>query len=352
MQRLHARARGVLRAGVFLCSLLAALAAARSAGAAVQEYAVPPQATDPAIDNWLEDHYAAIDPGALQQDRLFVFLPGSYAKPLGSRMILREGAARGVRSIGLRYPNNWMVVDFCGNNAACYEQFRLEVIDGIDRTSTIDISPANAITNRLVKLLQYLDANHPAQGWGQFLAGGEPRWDSIVIAGHSQGGGYANMLGREEAMAGVMLIAAACDRANGQPAPWQAAPRQTPAANYFSFIHKKDTLAFPDPCLNLIGVPGAPVDADVTPPPYNHSNRLTTDRLPQTGSYEQAHLAVVIDLSVPLRTDGTPYYDETWTYMMEGGDPLETPTLSGAASLGFALLLAAASARRLRRNTR
>jgi hypothetical protein len=53
---------------------------------------------------------------------------------------------------------------------------RLEILDGTDRTPLVDVDRANSIENRLIKLLQYLDANRPGEGWGGFLdAAGQPR---------------------------------------------------------------------------------------------------------------------------------------------------------------------------------
>jgi len=48
----------------------------------------------------------------------------------------------------------------------------------------LDVSRADSIENRLIKLLLYLRQNRPTEGWDQFLtADGGLRWESIAVAG-------------------------------------------------------------------------------------------------------------------------------------------------------------------------
>ena len=336
--------RGILLSALLLVFLVPALCSAQT------EYAVSPPATDPNIDLYTDNHFAEINAGLPQQDLLLVNFPGTSGRPFGSRKILREAANHGIRAIGLMYPNDLIVFQLCGLDKPCYEQVRLEVLDGIDRTSVVDISPANAIVNRLVKLLEYLDEQHPADGWGTFLDGNQPRWAAIVFSGHSQGGLYAALSAREHLVSGVGLIANGCDLINNQPAPWLSAPHQTPSARYYGFLHDQDTIAQPQLCWDVLGVPGTLVDVDTTPPPYGGSHRLFTDRLPQYGGYENAHYSVVVDFFTPLRTNGTPYYDEVWLTLMSGGEALQTPTLSAGGALLLAVLLMLLSLRLLRRS--
>ena len=86
--------------------------------------------------------------------------------------------------------------------------------------------------NRIVKLLAHLEANHPGEGWGTFLEGAAPRWESIAVAGHSQGGGHAANIGRLHGVARVIMF----DWTDVVPlvgaAPWLSKPKVTPADRF------------------------------------------------------------------------------------------------------------------------
>src|SRR3989442_13458641 len=70
--------------------------------------------------------------------------------------------------------------------SACYENARLEIIDGIDRVAFLNVSVANSIDNRLTKLLQYLTLQYPDEGWDRFLLRDKPKWSQIAVSGHSR----------------------------------------------------------------------------------------------------------------------------------------------------------------------
>ena len=56
----------------------------------------------------------------------------------------------------------------------CTESFRQKRIYGDNVTNIVDDTPAESIVARLTKLLAYLDAHYPNDGWGGYLAGGKP----------------------------------------------------------------------------------------------------------------------------------------------------------------------------------
>src|SRR5213592_4603331 len=62
-------------------------------------HVVAPQATDPAIDQALDDHLAWLDPTAPTNDKLFVFLPGLSLVPTDSQLIQQEAARLGYHVI-------------------------------------------------------------------------------------------------------------------------------------------------------------------------------------------------------------------------------------------------------------
>jgi hypothetical protein len=66
-------------------------------------------------------------------------------------------------------------------------------------------NPADAITQRISMMLQYLNThgyNQNGTNWGNYLSGTTPLWQNTVLAGHSQGGvmstfaAYENMVAR------------------------------------------------------------------------------------------------------------------------------------------------------------
>src|SRR5438309_7952738 len=125
---------------------------------------VAPQATDPAIDQGLDNHYVWLDTTARSNRKLFVFLPGTGQNPSIFQLVQQEAARRGYHVIGLMYPTAGGLAKVCPTTpdpSACYQNSRLEIIDGIDRNGVVDVNLANSIDNRLTKLLQYLARQHP-----------------------------------------------------------------------------------------------------------------------------------------------------------------------------------------------
>ena len=187
--------------------------APRPAPAPNAEREVLPTATDAGIRSALEPHRVRVpSPGATAKGRLFVFLPGTGATPALYRGILRVGADRGYHAIGLNYPNAEAVGVLCLNSvdADCHGKVRNEVINGVDTSALVAVSPTESLLNRLTKLLQWLHAQSPGEGWGAFvLPSGALDWSRITVAGHSQGGGHAAWIAQQVAVAacGVLRIA-------------------------------------------------------------------------------------------------------------------------------------------------
>ena len=231
-----------MRAVVALCLVvLASVARAQCVGEPT-EHVVAPRSTDPAIDTDTEDHYVYFPAISLVRDELVVWFSGSCGQPRNQRRLLREAARNGYRVIGLNYANCPSVNSTCDplqpGSPNCYEQVRLERIDGIDRSALVSVTPANGIENRLAKLLQYLDATYPAEGWGQYLSGGTVRWDLAIVAGHSQGGGMAAMLGTIHTVARVAMFSWKDTITALQPAPWLSNAKATPIDRWYGFSHQ------------------------------------------------------------------------------------------------------------------
>jgi len=279
---------------------------------------VAPQITDRKIDNWLDFHYVAINNSRPPINKLFLFLPGSFGLPARHSLILETAANLGCHAINLSYPNSWTVGTLCqrSKNPDCHQLVRKEIIDGLTLTGKFTIGRANSIINRLVKLLLYLNEKYPQQGWLQYLEGEYPKWESIIVAGHSQGGGHAAIIAQENLVARVIMLGAPADYSpvlNG-PAPWLSAPHITPNDRYYGFVHLQDE-GFENikEAWDLLGLQGEMVNIDHHFPPLNNSRRLVT-QTPVTR--KQYHGSVVTDGPTPKQSDGTPVFTRIWQYLI------------------------------------
>src|SRR6266568_5471091 len=70
-----------------------------ASSAPLVEHIVAPQATDPAIDQALDDHYAWLDTTARWNHKLFVFLPGGRQRPAMFQLVPQEAARLGYHVI-------------------------------------------------------------------------------------------------------------------------------------------------------------------------------------------------------------------------------------------------------------
>lgn len=285
---------------------------------------VAPQATDPAIDQALNDHYAWLDTTAVPNHELFVFLPGTGLTPAAYLLVQQEAARLGYHVIGLMYPNSVGLAKVCPtapDPAACYEDTRLEVIDGVDRSPLVNVNAANSIDNRLSKLLQYLAAQYPAEGWDRFLiAGDTPKWSQIAVSGHSQGGGHAAMIAKFRLVARVVMFSAVTDSLEGASVPWVAI-HITPSDRYYGLDHELDEqfrgirASWDSLGMAAFGPAAAP---ESEPAPYGFSHMLVTHYLPLRGAGRAAHGASSTDANTPLAADGTPLFRDAWDYLLTG----------------------------------
>jgi cyclophilin family peptidyl-prolyl cis-trans isomerase len=297
--------------------------------AASSERAVAPAATDVAINLALDAHFAINpSPSVAAARKLFVFLPGTGAVAQNYRLILRAGAARGYHAIGLNYPNEEAIGSLCNDDADvdCHGKAREEVVTGVNLSTKVDVNRANSIVNRLLKLLTYLDARFPTEGWGQFIVAGQPAWQKITMAGHSQGGGHAALMAKLYTMDRAVFFSAPADWRNQgqQPATWVTArPNTTSVARQYGFAHLRDTLVPYNtrivPIWEAIGLGafGAAVSVDVVAAPFANSRQLTTNAEPATfaGVVSPAHNATAVDASTPRAADGSPLFTPVWNYL-------------------------------------
>jgi hypothetical protein len=292
---------------------------------------IAPQLTDPDID-WVptfnpqfNHHYVWLDASAESNHKLFVFMPGSGASPRAAQFIQQEAARLGYHVIGLMYQNNLAVVDFCTGSPdrGCSEDFRLEMIDGVDHSPFLAVTYANSIDNRLTKVLEHLSVQYPDEGWSRFLKDGAPRWAQIAVGGHSLGAGEAALIGRIRHVNRVVLLSGPTDvRVPEVPDAWISVG-ETPASKHFGLVHQREPFAqWILRNLSALEVDrfGGPVYPEIVDPPYNETHILLTDLEPQGGySGPNNHRSTGLNLWTPLAADGRPALRDAWRYLLGEG---------------------------------
>jgi hypothetical protein len=310
--------------------------AQQSTGAQTEPCLTPrlinPHDTDPAIGpGALAEHHVWIDPCVRTNHKLLVFMAGTGLNPADYLFVQQEAARSGYHVIGLTYPNTVRLAISCASPDpaaadACFESARLEILDGNDRTTVVDVNPPNSIDNRLTKLLLYLSASFPEEGWGHFLWHDAPRWSRIAVSGHSQGGGEAAMIAKLRVTARVVMFSSVPDTdvavGHGSPVPptWESS-HATPSRRYWGLAHDRDpaygAITAGWGVLGMTGF-GPLVPPEAGAPPYGFTHTLATDLLPRTGSYlpMAPHNSTAVDAFTPLGLDGTPALADAWRYLL------------------------------------
>ncbi len=327
--------------GTLCVTFLVALGYTPTAGAQTEAcqtlHVINPQDTDPAIGpSALASHYVWIDRCVRTNNKLLVFMPGTAAIPASYQLVQQVAARAGYHVIGLMYPNAVRLASACASADpatadACFENARLEILDGVDRTTVVDVNEPNSIYNRLTKLLQYLTTSYPEEGWARFLSDGAPKWSQIAVSGHSQGGGEAAMIAKLRVTTRVVLFSAVPDTdvavGLGLPIPptWESS-HATPPYRYWGLAHDRDpayaAIAAGWDALGMAAF-GAALAPEANEPPYGFTHTLVTDLLPRSGSYlaPGPHNSTAMDAFTPLGPDGTPLLADAWRYLLTAKTP-------------------------------
>ncbi|GAC1516576.1 MAG: hypothetical protein NVS1B4_12260 [Gemmatimonadaceae bacterium] len=292
----------------------------------ITPHIIPPQATDREISVALEPHYVWPTPSGRKHSNslLYVLLPGTTGTPDRFQLLGAEAARQGYHVITLMYPTSRAVgAAICNplpdreQRERCYLDTRLQGLDGMKRSGFTDVDPPNSIYNRLVKLLEYLDDEYPDEEWGQFLKDEEPQWSRIVVAGFSEGGGYAALIAKLHRVARVVLFSSPLDGLGVQPARWIAIG-ETPSELYYALGHAREpSIGRGRAAWLALGLDrfGEVVLQDGREPPYDGTHMLITDLAPATGTFLHAHPSTAVDGFTPLRADGIPALRDVWAYL-------------------------------------
>lgn len=307
-------------AGVALIGLVASGAAVLLTPAEARAAAAPPQIRAefalPADDG------GAYTPNADQiairgsvSGRLLLFLPATNQVPAAYRHFLDTAADAGYHVLGLDYANTGTsLTGTCGAVAACYTAFQSNKFDGSAPSRWSSVTPHDAIVNRLRRALAILRERDPRGGWGRFTDGDAIRWDRIVLAGHSQGGGESAFIAHGRAVAGVLMFGSPVESYQGVTAAWMATPGATPVDRYYALDDAKDMYADRiTGSWQALGIPGDVVRVDTTAPTLLPHRMLTTVDL---GSPSASHTCFITD-GAPVGADGVPVFAALWQRMLD-----------------------------------
>ncbi len=223
------------------CMLLAAL----PSSAAEQRLLITPQQTDERLAADELPHLVVYDPATEKpQAPLLVWLPGTNGRAApGQRFFFETVLQQGYRLVSMTYLNSQSVSQVCVGptlraHPNCAGQVRQQRVWGEPQTRFIADKPEEAIVSRLTRLLQHLARSDAAGQWVQYLDGDEPRWERIVLAGQSQGGGMAGFIAQTRRVAGVLMFSGGWDHgAGGDIAAWYSRASQTPPERWHGTFH-------------------------------------------------------------------------------------------------------------------
>jgi hypothetical protein len=230
--------------------------------AQVKTLLVRPWKTDTALLEIHGPHIALYDTTAEPRRELVLMIEGTGAPALGCRKFDSCFARMGYHTISLDYLNE-VVTTVCSDSpdSACFDSFRQEIVFGTPVSDKVKVDSTNSIVRRFTRLLNWLTENDPQGGWNAWLNGDQPRWEHIVVAGHSQGAGHAAYLGKVYNLAGVIMLSGPQDylKQFNRPAPWQSLPGQTPPEKQYAFLNLRDPYNYAFQVADVAKVTGFPL---------------------------------------------------------------------------------------------
>jgi len=295
---------------------------------------VRPSLTDPAIKTFDSPHYVYVNreiivdhKTGLPQDRheLLLWLSGTGGDGSGASEFCKLAANEGYHVISLMYPNS-IPAARCRYDAdvAAFEKFRMAIIQG-GEMEHISVDRPESIENRLVKLLILLQSYRPREDWSQFLtADNSIKWESIAVAGQSQGGGHAALLAIKQCVARAICTGAPKDynSRHDAPAEWYNHDSATPKNRFFVFNHSQDPIGCtPEQLLRIFKVLkldafGMPVDPAQEKPPYRHTRILLTGYPQVTVAPKNPGIGAKTAHTSVIANNLAPRWMNVWRYML------------------------------------
>ena len=233
---------------------------------AVPQIKVTSSTVDPAVtflpNNLEYAAYAA--PGIARKNKLLVFLSGSGDACGGVGVLGQIGVNLGFDFMCVNYSNAVSALNIC-DDTSCFGNLFQAKLDATGPCSIangpdcgtdpntgqpyVNSNPADAITQRISMMLQYLNNNgYNANGtdWSSYLSGTTPDWTRIVLSGWSQGGSLATYTGYKLPVARVINLSAPplAILVGGvmTAADFFSVPPVTNIRNFYGFVHTRDQL--------------------------------------------------------------------------------------------------------------
>jgi len=289
---------------------------------------VRPSATDPAIKTFDNPHGIFFPVGKRQRNQLLLFITGTQLpekkgqpqKPIYQRF-LKNAALSGYHAVFLMYPNDVAAAEACSAkpDRDGFALFRWAIIEG-GTNAYINIPRAESIENRTIKLMLYLQREHPGQNWGQFVVNGQVAWDKVAVAGQSQGGGHAAIIATRYPVARVLCFGAPKDysRYFHEPAKWYESS-VTPMSHFFAFNNYQDdqgcTPEQQVENIKKLGIDKVGVaDVDKEPRPFHHAHVLFTNWPGIKTDSLSAHFSMLSPKILDKK--GIPLFRSVWLYML------------------------------------
>jgi hypothetical protein len=272
---------------------------------------VEPSQTDPAIANIHGPHIAVYDPQVTPCHRLFLFIPGTGSKATNSLAMDSVFAEWGYHAISIDYENHVVAVA-CAHSLdpTTFGRYRNAIITGAPVSDMVKVDTANSILNRVQKLLVYLVEHDPKGGWDEFVKDGQPVWNRIIVAGHSQGSGHAGYIGKMFNVDRVLMFSGPQDYMDDlhKPAPWEDSKSATPPSRFFAFLSENDPFNVHHQvanCMMLMQL-AKPKSVTVKPSETIHGDyRILINDVPK----KRAHGSTI-----------STQFTNVWDYMVTGND--------------------------------
>ena len=304
-------------------------------------------------------------PASKDRGRLLVFFGGGDGNSGSSfnYKLNSVAASQGYHVIGLAYygaHENDVGINDCGTDPqplSCYGDFMREVVYGTDNCEhakcsglNIDEHPQDSILNRLVSALRWAKAEYPNDGWERFLTKDDQvNWTLVNVAGFSNGGSYAALMGILKPSVGrVALFAGPNDGEGGSEEEWVSADyiQRIPGitdTHYYGLVHEKNKASATSNTLykvtnawNTFGMdePFNPEPFSFNPQPGTTWDFLGAHMLISTDELttrEDAHTSVVSDSYENCDPNSDPNqcvigYEPAWRCILGTGDASASST--------------------------